>query len=665
MTHSNSHSHTLSQKPSDDMLSHILSISDLTLLSSLFSSLPFNIYVKNREGQFIFISSVMAEMMQKPAAEILGKNDFALHPPELAQKYRDDDAQVMRTRERRTFDEKWQAKDSDQNMYIRVCKVPFINQKTSELIGTMGVFWDQTEQILTEKELLESKEKYAAVIEQAYEGILFLDSENENIIETNRAFQEMTGYSEEELLQFSRYSLIVHDQIDIGLATKKLKKVKQYGPIARTYIRKDESLLHTEVSVKLIQYQQKTTILIVVRDMSKRIKTEAEQQKLKTLLRQSQQLESIGVMAGGVAHDLNNILSGIVAYPEILLLDMPKESPLYAPLLAIQESGKRAAAVVADLLTVARGVGAPKNVIEINTLVSNYLGSPEFLRLAQENPFVSYQTHLSDNTRSISCSPIHVTKCIMNLVVNATEAIDYSGAITINTENHFLKRSDASKLQLSSGDYVLMHIYNSGPPIQKNDLPHIFEPFYTKKQIGKSGTGLGLTIVWTTMQELGGTVLVESDNSGTIFSLYFPALQAKESATQHPIADAKQQLYEGSVLIIDDEETLRDIGRRMFTHLGYQTHLVASGEEAIAFMAENSVDLLLLDMQMPPGINGYTTYQEICKMHPQQKGIIASGFATDDNIRKTRELGPMGFIKKPYSFQDIETEVRKLLTSKP
>lgn len=650
-----------SPKPSEDLLSYILASSDLTLLSSLFSSLPFNIYAKNKEGQFIFVTPAMAEMMQKPVAEILGKNDYDLHPPELAKKYRDDDLKIMESRERITFDETWQAKTADRKFFVRACKVPFINQKTSEVIGTMGVFWDRTEIILTEQKLSESQARYAAVIEQASEGIILIDPQNEKIIETNKAFQNMIGYSGQELLDVKSYNTILDATSYISFNSQKSLGLKQYGPVKRTYIHKNNSLISTEISAKYIQYHNQEAILVVVRDVTERRKIEAEHKNLQDLLRRSQQLETIGVMAAGVAHDLNNILSGIVGYPDLLLMNLPEDSPLRPPILAIQESGKRAAAVVADLLTVARGAARPQVLADVNALITSYLDSPEFKKIAQDYPFVHYETSLEKNALQIVCSPIHITKCIMNLVLNGAEAIDYSGNIIIKTGSVVLNNYDALALQIDPREYVVVHISNNGPPIAKEDLPHIFEPFFTKKNLGNSGTGLGLTIVWTTMQELSGTVTIQSDNTQTTFSLYFPAFREEKRVVQKVDTTLAPTLPSGSVLIIDDEKQLRDIGQRMFAHLGYQTYLASSGEEAVTFLKNNCVDLLFLDMQMPPGINGYQTYQQICALHPRQPAIIVSGYTTDENIKKSQQLGPVGFIKKPYSFQDLEQSVREIL----
>lgn len=651
----------ISPEPSDDLLSYILASSDLTLLSSLFSSLPFNIYAKNKEGQFIFVTPAMAEMMEKTVAEILGKTDYDLHPPELARKYRNDDLKIMAGRERITLDEKWQTKTGDHILFVRACKVPFINQKTSEVIGTMGVFWDRTELILTEQELSDSQARYAAVIEQAREGIILIDPNTGKIIETNKAFQSMTGYSEQELLHIESYDILLTGESRAAFNNHISLGLKTYGPVNRTYICKDNSLIFTEVSAKFIQYRNLETILIVVRDVTERKKNEAEHKKLKDLLRRSQQLETIGVMAGGVAHDLNNILSGIVGYPDILLMNLPEDSLLRGPLMAIQESGKRAAAVVADLLTIARGAAHPQVASDVNSLIKSYLDSPEFKKITKDYPFVNYETSLEATTFQVLCSPIHVTKCIMNLVLNGTEAIDYSGIISIKTENVELNTYEARALRLNPGQYVVVRISNNGPPIPKNDLPHIFEPFFTKKHSGNSGTGLGLTIVWTTMQELDGTVTIQSEQKQTTFSLYFPALKKTNRVIQNLDTTLPSSLRGGSVLIIDDEKNLRDIGQRMFTHLGYQTYLAASGEEAVEFLKNNSVDLLLLDMQMPPGINGFQTYQQICSLHPHQPAIIVSGYATDDSLKKAQKLGPVGFIKKPYSFQDLQKSVREIL----
>ena len=378
-----------------------------------------------------------------------------------------------------------------------------------------------------------------------------------------------------------------------------------------------------------------------------------ERQALEEQLRRAQKMKAIGLMAGGVAHDLNNILSGIVNYPELMLIDLPDSSPLRRPLEAIRKSGIQAAEVVSDLLTVARGVAAVKIVVDPESLIHEYLDSPEFYQLSAYNPHMLVKTDFSRNIAPISCSPTHVKKCLMNLVTNAAEAMNGQGAITISTANRTITDRDHDSALPPPGDYSVIMVKDNGPGIQPTDLKHIFEPFYTKKTMGRSGTGLGLAVVWNTMMDHEGAVTVASDKNGTVFSLFFQSTREKYSMARQAIDLAPLRGRGETILVVDDEEQQRDITAQLLNNLGYNATTAASGEEAIALLQKNKVDLIILDMIMSPGINGRETYEKIIAMHPGQKAIISSGFSQDTEVKAAQQLGAGGFICKPYTMEQL------------
>lgn len=389
-----------------------------------------------------------------------------------------------------------------------------------------------------------------------------------------------------------------------------------------------------------------------------------ERRLLNEQLERDQKMKAIGLMAGGVAHDLNNILSGIISYPEFLLLDLDRDSGLRKPLEAIRQSGLDAAEVVSDLLTVARGIAAKKEVVAPNTLIESYLHSTDFKQLQSDYPLINFTTSLDPELHNISCSPIHVRKCLMNLINNGAEAIEGEGTISINTSNH----TDAlplatEKRHLTRENFTKIVIHDSGSGITAHDLNHIFEPFYTKKVMGRSGTGLGLAVVWNTMHDHGGTVNVVSNGNGTTFELYFPSVNTEILPDQES-KDLK--MYKGcgqSVLVIDDEPRQREIAQQLLVSLQYQVVTVPSGERAIEYLRDHTVDLLFLDMIMTPGINGRTTFEQILAIHPQQKAIIVSGFAEDDDVEATLAMGAKAFMPKPYTLEQLASVMHQILRS--
>jgi len=400
-----------------------------------------------------------------------------------------------------------------------------------------------------------------------------------------------------------------------------------------------------------------------VKERTTELLFEIEERKItEQKLHKAEKMEAIGLMAGGVAHDLNNILSGVVSYPEILLMQLSEDNKLYPPIKAIHESGLRAAAVVSDMLTVARSAANIQDIVNINTLIKEYLKSLEGKKLLSQYPDVQITIQLAPELHNIKCSPVHIKKCLMNLVINAAEALGNTGQITISTRNCSLDDEEMQKEALPRGKYIALAVKDNGPGIAADDIEHIFEPFYTKKKMGRSGTGIGLTVVWNAIQDHDGKVKVESDEKGTTFTLLFPVSSdqslssPKENITIENIRGKKEL-----ILVIDDEPHQRNIAVQLLSLLDYQVDTVTSGEEAIAYVRDQKVDLLLLDMLMDSGLNGRQTYEEIIKIHPKQKAVIASGFSESEDVKQTIKLGAGAFIKKPYTFEQLGIAVQKAL----
>lgn len=254
-----------------------------------------------------------------------------------------------------------------------------------------------------------------------------------------------------------------------------------------------------------------------------------------------------------------------------------------------------------------------------------------------------------------------------NLMTNAMEAFENNtGNVSISTSNEqiWLKK-DQIEQGIEPGEYVLLTILDDGPGISEEDLDHIFEPFYSKKVMGKSGTGLGLAIVWNNVQDHNGRILVMSTDKGTQFQVSLPVTTEKNVPQ---IQSEKKDNLRGAgehILVVDDELHLRNIANLILTNMGYRVDTFSSGEAAIEYVRNHHVDLLVIDMLMEPGINGLKTYKEILKLHPNQKAIIASGYSESSDVRATLTLGANGFIKKPYSIHQIGLAVKEALHTPP
>jgi CheY-like chemotaxis protein len=310
---------------------------------------------------------------------------------------------------------------------------------------------------------------------------------------------------------------------------------------------------------------------------------------------------------------------------------------------------------------VARGAASVREIRDLNALVGEYLQSPEFEKLQLLYPHVTCR-HTCDAVRAtISCSPVHIQKSVMNLVSNAAEAITGNGTILINTRNEEVDTEQARQLGREAGEFVVLTVRDTGPGIREENMEHIFEPFFTKKKMGKSGTGLGLTVVWNTVEDHQGAITVQSDEQGTCFTLYFPVSEGEEQEGMEATVPKSITGGKEHILVVDDEGQLRDIAFKMLSVLGYQVSVVESGEAAIEFVHSQSVDLMIIDMLMEPGMNGMQTYRKVKSFIPNQKALVTSGFSESEDVKAALVAGVGGFIKKPYSMEQLGTAVRKVL----
>ena len=539
-----------------------------------------------------------------------------------------------------------------------------VEKRTSELISVNEKLVDEIEERKEAvKALKRSEEKYRELA-NSLPQIVFEADEKGNLTFANRNAFRTFGYDINDLENgMNLINMIAPDEREN--ASGNLKKIlhgESSDGNEYTAMRKDGStfpvLSHTDVIKKDGKVAGLLGILI---DLTQKKLEERNQKELETQLQRAQKMEALGTLAGGVAHDLNNILSGIVGYPDLLLMQLPEDSPFRRPIMTMQESGKKAAAIVQDLLTLTRRNVIIEKIVNLNDIIKDYLISPEYEKLMSYHMTVNVAVELGSNLLNISGSPIHLTKTVMNLVSNAAEALPDGGDITISTENRYLDQPLRGYDNVAEGDYAVMKITDNGTGISTRDIDRIFEPFFTKKVMGKSGTGLGMTVVWGTVKDHNGYIDIQSiENVGTTFTLFFPATRS-----QIPVQDNDEvSLYPGkgeAVLVVDDVEEQIDVASAMLKQLGYSVSAVTSGEEAVQHVKNNKTDLVVLDMIMPLGMNGLDTYKKLIEINPPQKAIIASGYSETIQVEKAITLGAGAYIKKPYTLIALAKAVRKEL----
>ena len=518
-----------------------------------------------------------------------------------------------------------------------------------------------------EDALRESEELFRVSMEKAPDGVYMNDLEG-NFLYGNRKAEEIIDYRREELIGRNFLDLNMIAEGSIGKAAELMKaniEGKSTGPDDLEMIRKDGRRILIEITTNVVQRGGQTNVLAFVRDITERRQIEKETQLIEERLQRAEKMESLGLLAGGVAHDLNNVLGIVVGYSEMLVDELDKSNPMREDLKKILEGGNRSAAIVQDLLTLARRGVQNKRTVNMNALIKDCQNTPEFEKVFAYNQHVKLKMDLESDLLNIMGSSVHLGKTLINLVSNAVEAMHDGGVLKISTTNQYLDMPIHGYDNVREGDYVVLTVSDTGEGILERDIKRIFEPFYTKKIMGRSGTGLGLAVVWGTIKDHNGYINVaSSEGKGTTFTLYFPVTREEMESEQISLSMSEYMGNGETILIVDDVDRQRELAFRMLTKLNYSVSMIASGEEAIEYLKTNKTDLIVLDMIMEPGIDGLETYENILKLNPVQKAVIVSGFSESDRVKEAQRIGAGAYVPKPYVLERLGMAVRKELDRK-
>ncbi|MBN1937738.1 MAG: PAS domain S-box protein [Anaerolineae bacterium] len=516
------------------------------------------------------------------------------------------------------------------------------------------------------EELARSEEKLRLIFDHAFDGISIYEENvrdgkriSRRLIECNERYVEIAGRNKEDLLNIGDTRAIQQDVEYVLTGDQAAEQLLYQGQTYRgrfSWLRPDGQENVIEYNAVPIQVEDKILIVGLDRDITAQVRAEAERQELREKLERAQRMEALGVLAGGVAHDLNNILGPMVAYPDLILSDLPPDSPVRDDVLQIQAAAERAAVVVQDLLTLARRGIYRMLPLNLNGVINEYFRSVSFIEASARHSNVTVEIELEPNPLPIAGSEPHLSKVIMNLVNNAFEAMPYGGQLTVTTQNLSLDQPLVGYERVEAGDYVLLQVSDSGVGIEDKDLDKLFEPFYTTKEMGRSGSGLGLAVIYGVVHDHNGKIDLRTQvGQGTDFVLYFPITRE-----EIPVATGAQLSYRGveTILVVDDLEAQRSLARRLLESLGYAVKTVENGHQAVDYIRQHQVDLVLLDMIMEDKFDGLDTYRAVAMSYPGQKAIIASGFSETARVKEAQKLGAGRFVKKPYTLNDLGEAVR-------
>lgn len=393
--------------------------------------------------------------------------------------------------------------------------------------------------------------------------------------------------------------------------------------------------------------------------IERRRRTQQVESDLRKRLQNAEQMETLGKMAGKVAHDLNNIIGPLVAYPDLILDQLPPESPVRDDILEIRKAAEHAAEMIKDLLTLARRGNFHAVSVDLNVVVKEYTKSLGLNMLLARHPEQKLECQLAENLPHIMGSAPHLQAVLMNLVINAIDA-GKPKPVLISTKAVNLEHPLMGYEKIPAGHYVVLSVADKGHGIEPADMKRLFEPFFSRKQMGSSGTGLGLAIIYGILKDHQGYIDIRSEvGIGTEFLLYFAA--APE--VTHAAVPAELPSYEGeeTVLIVDDLQPQLDLGQALLNSLGYHVLTATNEYQAMNILDENTVQLVLLDMNMGGGGNGLHLFERILEKVPDLPCIFVSGSADQPAIAEARKMGCSAFVQKPFSRPVLGRAVREEL----
>ena len=503
-----------------------------------------------------------------------------------------------------------------------------------------------------------SESKYRDLFDTVVDGIFIID-EHGLFKEVNAGACAQLGYSRKELINMSVTQVSARPNLHLGELFAELEQKRSLS-YQTSHRRKDGTVIPVELALTMMNQNGVKRVLGVARNIADRKRADDERQELQKQLERAQRMESLGLLAGGVAHDLNNMLGPVVGYSEMLTRELPGDSKSADRAKKVLKSAIDAAAVIQDLLTLARCGRYEMASVDVNHVISCYLDSVGFESLRERHPNVNLFTELSPSLGTILGSEVHLGKLIMNLVVNAYEAMPDGGSLTIRTEHVSIDRLYGGFQNIDSGEYVIIRVKDSGEGIAPEDLAKIFEPYFSKKKMGHSGSGLGLAVVYGIVKDHGGYYDIISEvGKGAEFVLYFPL--AKDSPRFSECLPSEAAGGAETVLVVDDCSEQLALATEVLSGLGYTVLTAGNGARALEIIRQREIDIVALDMIMEPGFDGLDTLKAALLVRPHLKSVIISGYSTTDRVESALALGASALVAKPYTIDVLARALRMAL----
>jgi two-component system cell cycle sensor histidine kinase/response regulator CckA len=633
------------RKRGEEALTH-----ERDLLYALMDNIPDTIYFKDTASRFTRINRAQAQVLGVEPEEAVGKTDFDFFTAEHAHGAYADEQGIVKSGQPLVDKVERIRRADGQFRWVSVTKVPIVD-KEGRVTGIVGISRDITERRRVEEALRESEEKYRTILENIEDGYYEVDIAGK-LTFFNDALCKLLGYPEDELMGMNDRQLM--DNETAKAVYQAFNSVYQTGKSVKALehelIRKDGTRRFVEVSASLMRGPTGEPVGFrgIIRDITGR-------RKLEEQLRQIQKMEAIGTLAGGIAHDFNNLLTPIGGFADLLMWKTPEDSQQYEYLRQIKVAAGRAASLTSQLLTLARRVQVEVHPLNLNGVIREVIG----LLGHTIDKAIAIEPHLADNLTTVEGDAGQLHQVLLNLCLNARDAMPDGGRLIIETQNVTLSEEEAqTELDLEAGQYVLLSVTDTGIGMDAETQQRLFEPFFTTKEEGR---GLGLAMVYGIVRGHDGAIHVYSEpGRGSTFKVYLPA--ASYPAEDTALEEAEVVGGTETVLVVDDEEPVRALLQSILEEGGYTVLLAGDGIEATELYAELSteIDLVVLDIVMPR-MGGRETYERLREINPEVKVLLSSGYSKKGQARDILAAGARGFLQKPYDLRAVLLKVREVL----
>ncbi len=501
---------------------------------------------------------------------------------------------------------------------------------------------------IIEQKLRESEEKYRLVIENANDAIFIIQ---DGIIKfPNRRLEEFSGYSREELTKVPFTSFIHED--DRGMVLERYQKRIKGENVPSTYtfrgINKKGEIVILEVTVILIEWEGKPATLNFLRDIT-------QQKKLEEQLFQSRRMETIGTLAGGIAHNFNNLLMGILGNTSLMLMKVDSLHPFYDKLKAIERLVENGADLTRQLIGFARGGKYNVKPLDLNKLISD---TSEMFGMTRKD--ITIYKNLEENLHTVEADKSQIEQVLLNMYINAWQAMPSGGNMYIETKNMSVNEQESLTYNIKPGEYIKISITDTGIGMDEATKQRVFEPFFTTRRVGE-GTGLGLASAYGIIKNHGGTINVYSEEGhGATFSIYLPALEERPSVTTQ--SDVSPISGHETLLLIDDDYMNIESLSELLEEFGYKIMTAQSGREGIEIYKKHhdKINLVILDMIMPE-MSAEEILKKLQEINKNVSVLLSSGYSLNGEAEKILKTGCKGFIQKPFKVDELSHKIREAL----